>query len=533
MERKTKIAAAVTGAVLLVFLIVLAGDFLLEEQILIFLIPFVPVGSLLAARYVVARFRKRPVTLERRIRRLLYACSLFNCLVIAAYLYCTWPRAYDRADAIEDIDSFVKTLEDVHPNLYDLVPKEEFADSVRTVKRGLLPRVGEHDLYAGLSRLGALVRDGHTGSGFSYLIRRGNLLLRGIFPYAVRVDNDRVYVTGNYSYRDRIPAGSEIVRINGLTNAEFVSGVSAMLSYESLSFRNALVANPMIIAAWNDFKGYVIEYRTAGSTEVRTLTARGGLYARVQYLSGITALGKPYEFRMVTDSIAYIGFYRFDDPERFKVFLRESFTSLRAGGISHLVIDVRENGGGNSYLGDELMQYISRKPFRMFDRVLVKVSDEVLSWHPDRIDSTKRKAGTAYDEILPLSPLEENPLRFSGDCILLTGRNTFSSAAAFASAFRCFDAGVIVGEETGGITVCYGDLYDFTLPRTGLGFRVSWKKFSNACGVDNRRGVLPDYVVEESPLNGGRGVDTVLQFAIELAKTGGTRTAPAGSFRRM
>jgi hypothetical protein len=99
---------------------------------------------------------------------------------------------------------------------------------------------------------------------------------------------------------------------------------------------------------------------------------------------------QPYEFRGIVDSIGYIGFYECSDLERFKGFLKETFETVKNKRMSHLIIDVRRNGGGNSALGDELMQYISRKPFRTFDRVTVKVSNEILSWHPDWIDSTER-----------------------------------------------------------------------------------------------------------------------------------------------
>jgi hypothetical protein len=418
----------------------------------------------------------------------------------------------------------VKTLEDVHPNLYDRASRKDFTESVESLKRSLPGSLGENELFMDISRLGALVQDAHTGNGYSYFMRRGNLLLRRIFPYKIKVEDDRVYVTGNYSYKDDIPAGSEIIHINGLTSAEFIRQVSTLLSYETIPYRNTLIANPMFIAIWNDFKDYVIEYRLPASSDLQTIRTGGGLYARIQFMRSLTALRQPYEFSLAADSIGYIGFYQCNDLERFKGFLREAFATMKRKGISHLIIDIRKNGGGNSSLDDEFMQYISPGPFRIFDRVTVKVSEEILSWHPDWIDPDRRKAGTVYESPeLPLTPLRENPMRFAGDCILLTGRNTFSSAAAFASAFRCFDVGAIVGAETGGLTVCYGDVYDFSLPRTGFGFGVSWKKFANACGVDNRRGVIPDYAVEGGFSNERKGQDTVLQFALELAGKTGVR----------
>lgn len=47
---------------------------------------------------------------------------------------------------------------------------------------------------------------------------------------------------------------------------------------------------------------------------------------------------------------------------------------------------------------------------------------------------------------------------------------------------------------------------------------VSYKKFYNACGVDNRRGVIPDYIVENSFEDEQQGVDRVLEFTLELIK---------------
>lgn len=527
MQAKTKIVIAIAAFVFVLFMVTLRGNFLFEELIVLYLIPFVPVGSILIFSLLVARIRKRSVLLERRARRLLIACSTFHCLFVAVFLYCTWPRYYDRADAVEDIDYFVKTLEDVHPNLYDRVSRKVFTDSVENLKRCIPGSLGENELFLDISRLGALVQDGHTGNGYSYFMRRGNLLLRRIFPYKIKVEDDRIHVTGNYSYKDDIPAGSEIVRINGLTPREFINQMSALLSYETLPYRNSLIANPMFIAIWNDFKEYVVEYRLPQSSELRSITASGGIYARIQFIRSLTALRQPYEFRGLGENTGYIGFYQCSDLERFKGFLKETFETVKNKRMSHLIIDVRRNGGGNSALGDEFMQYISRKPFRAFDRVTIKVSEEILSLYPDWTDLSKRQPGSLYDiPEIPLTPLRENPLRFDGNCILLTSRHTFSSASDFASAFRCFDVGAIVGAETGGITVCYGDVYSFALPHSKFGFGVSYKRFTNACGVDDRRGVIPDYFIESSVSEEGKGEDTVLEFAVELARKTDVRHSP-------
>ncbi len=47
---------------------------------------------------------------------------------------------------------------------------------------------------------------------------------------------------------------------------------------------------------------------------------------------------------------------------------------------------------------------------------------------------------------------------------------------------------------------------------------VSYKKFYNACGIDNKRGVIPDYIVENSFDDDKKGIDKVLEFTIDLIK---------------
>jgi C-terminal processing protease CtpA/Prc len=99
---------------------------------------------------------------------------------------------------------------------------------------------------------------------------------------------------------------------------------------------------------------------------------------------------------------------------------------------------------------------------------------------------------------------------------LLIGGKTYSSATLFTSAFQCFHAGKIIGTETGGLTVCYGDVYTFLLPNTKYNMRVSYKKFFNAGGIDNGRGIIPDYVVGNSFEDDRRGIDRVMEYTVQL-----------------
>ena len=65
----------------------------------------------------------------------------------------------------------------------------------------------------------------------------------------------------------------------------------------------------------------------------------------------------------------------------------------------------------------------------------------------------------------------------------------------------------------------FGDQLDFTTPRAGIKLSVSYKKWYNACGVEDGRGVVPDHVVEVGTAL-EKGSDAVLEAALGLIAAG-------------
>ena len=85
---------------------------------------------------------------------------------------------------------------------------------------------------------------------------------------------------------------------------------------------------------------------------------------------------------------------------------------------------------------------------------------------------------------------------------------TFSSASDFSWAFKYFKVGTVIGEETGGMAVCFGDIITPKLPNSKLFYSISWKKFYNYGATDdNVHGTLPDYYIE---------AEKALDFTIDL-----------------
>lgn len=100
------------------------------------------------------------------------------------------------------------------------------------------------------------------------------------------------------------------------------------------------------------------------------------------------------------------------------------------------------------------------------------------------------------DLIKPIAPEDGH---YAGNVYLLTSGKTFSAAASFAWTFAECNIGTIIGEETGGMSVCYGDKLWYHLPVSDLECGISFKRFwyLNA-DEDDIHGAMPDIAVPAS-----------------------------------
>jgi C-terminal processing protease CtpA/Prc len=108
--------------------------------------------------------------------------------------------------------------------------------------------------------------------------------------------------------------------------------------------------------------------------------------------------------------------------------------------------------------------------------------------------------------------------RFKGKVFVLIGHRTVSDCTTFAQVIRFYKAGKLIGEETADPTVRGAEYISFKLPNSDLNFCVTTKKFILVGGKPDGRGVIPDYEVKQKPEDTAKGVDTVLQFTLDLIR---------------
>lgn len=207
-----------------------------------------------------------------------------------------------------------------------------------------------------------------------------------------------------------------------------------------------------------------------------------------------------YRFFVPKQGVGLIDFRAFANFERFQNFLKTTFSQIKIQGVQTLIIDLRNNGGGNSALGDALLEYITDQPYRQFSRYEVKVSNQARTWFLSQNGyvpwANGQEIGSVYKAEIPWHKPAPNPSRFFERLFVLISNDTFSSAVSFASTIKDLKLGTLVGQETGGNPTDFGDVCPFKMPNTQLEAWVSTTFWVRPGGFDNRHGVFPDINVD-------------------------------------
>ncbi len=431
-----------------------------------------------------------------------------------------------------DLSFLIKTIENVHPHPYHAISKERMGrlrDSVQGLfKDGMTAR----DAWPGLARIVAALDEGHSNfnhpASFVENMRSGG---EKLFPILVNeYDGEALYTRYNLSGDSSLATGDRILSVNGRPVKElvdyFTSFYGGLPVWRQLQVMNDFAGN---LAFHGILPPYRVVYRK-GDTQ-KEMVVDGLLFPEIIARVGeirkkmpATGSSSPYTFSRLENNTGYLNFRSMRDLDRFSVFLDSVFTEIKNNPVSGLIIDLRQNGGGNSALGEKLLSYITDKPYLMAAGTLWKVSEEYKAFirEQEKTNSVYASAGFQHylkfengkligsDKLKPRKPAG-NPLRYTGKTCFLIGPRTFSSANMLANAIKDFQLATLIGEPTGEPANDYGEMYWNKLPNTGFSFSTCSKQFVRANGdKDDPNPILPDITVKQDRAS---GKDDVLEYA--------------------
>lgn len=217
-----------------------------------------------------------------------------------------------------------------------------------------------------------------------------------------------------------------------------------------------------------------------------------------------------FQFARVEGDVAYVRLNTFNTDATADSFLArfDDIAACRA-----LVLDVRNNGGGNSGVGYRVLAAITGAPFSTSAWSTRDYRPAYRAW--GRAEGWYRGgAGT-------IQPNADH--RFDGPVAVLIGPHTYSAAEDFAVAFDVMERGALIGQATGGST---GQPLRFDLPGGGRA-QVCTKRDTYPDGAPFVGvGIRPDRVVVPTLEDVRLGRDPVLSAALEHVRNDRRTASP-------
>ena len=447
----------------------------------------------------------------------------------------------------EDLAHLYATLQRAHYDLYARVTKEaydrHFEATLASIDRPASPEA----VAALLGRFVAFGRVAHARIDASYDAFDRYVASGGrVFPLSVWIRGGRVFVVDDLSAHADIRRGEEIVALDREPIGAWLERAARHVAADTTYMAHALMERDLPVLLWLErgpAESFLVTTRdAAGRESERIVPARTAAQTRA------AAEGRPALLRlargervsrMLDRQTAYLRpgpFYDSDpgatdpyDVAAFRRFVDEAFRGFLEAGAQRLVIDLRDNPGGDSAFSDLMVAWFADRPFKFASSFRIRVSAEAVAANDRRLAAeppvgahVPRRFAAAYARASPgeiidfdLSSCDPRPgPRFEGRVYLLVNRRSYSNAVAVAALVQDHGFGQILGEETSDLATTYGAMETFTLPNTGLVVGFPKAFIVRPSGDLAPRGVVPDIAIETPVVEGVE--DPVLARALEL-----------------
>jgi C-terminal processing protease CtpA/Prc len=462
-------------------------------------------------------------------------------------------RVYSAAELKSDFEALYKGLQEAHYDLYVNTPRAEFdrlyAETLRSIDRPMTKTEAE----VAFERFVAHSHIAHARIDFPYKAYDAYAEKGGVvFPLVIRVGGPRVYVDENNSGVAGIARGDEIVALNGKPISYWIERTARNISADTPYMMGSLLEYGFASRLWLELGRVGAFDLQLRKPDGRTVTAHVPARTKAQIKAAKAARPKTAvidsearEARLLPGGIGYLHpgpFYNVTpgadmwDATAFKAFIDASFEKFIAAGVTDLIIDVRENPGGDNSFSDPMIAWFADRPFRFFSKFKVKASLQARASNRERLDAhtpgdtisaqyealyAKAKPGEVVEFDMPWARPREGR-RFTARVWLLIDRHSYSNTVTVAALVQDYNFGVILGEETSDMATTYGAMEQFKLPNTGILVGFPKAHIIRPNGEPKPRGVVPDIAIP-SPIVAGDKDQVLDQAMTQVLKARATK----------
>ncbi len=411
---------------------------------------------------------------------------------------------FTKIEYISDIDELANTLTETHPYPYDNISKEDFWKTVDNAKNKITEKTTLPEFIWYCSEIVANIGCSHTTLG-AFLQESKLIPAELLFPMELRWIDGKMYVSKPLVNEDKLKPGSEVISINGVNVKQLKEDIFKHISADGGKKRESKKKY------FNFFSPYYISYSLNFPKEYDIKLANKKSVVKLRQLKEYTFTweGKNGYSKTYCDDILCFEivenqnlavltmrsfFYEDEDLDNYRTLIDKKFKEIKEKGIHNLIIDVRGNGGGQSFNAAFLLRYLMPKPFTHF-----------VKGTPTRESSMN-----------PMNPFEN---AFSGTTYVLQDAGCGSSTGHFLSLVKYHKLATIIGEESGGTYLCNDGSRTLKLKNTGISCRIARVTFATtAKNLPKDRGIIPDQIVIQDIQDFVNNNDTVLNYALKLIK---------------
>jgi Peptidase family S41 len=472
------------------------------------------------------------------------------------------PRIISAEDARTDVALLRRGFETIHPGLYRYASKKEIDAAFAKLEEAASGPISELTLHGEIALMLAKIHCDHTKAEMSDALTKYRKANPTHLPFRFRLIEGRMIVISTDGQPSSPPIGSEILTVNGMTVPNLLIKLGKTVAYDGDTDQAiAVKLGDDSDLQGDDFNEYYpsffgfptewkIGWKAVGSASASQSTlkpinfenwikldAPDGNY-RNEFYKSVTwrIAGKVARLKIDT-------FVNYRNPVQPTAFLRGFFKTLKSEGIEHLILDLRNNGGGSEDVSIALGRYLFDKPFIWSKPIRYKavrfgdLPQYIDSWgdrdalfNPPLSLFEKTKDGW-YDRI-PVSEAPEDSDdestvehqvagadRFTGKLTVLSGPQNGSGGTRTIAQLKEKAGATIVGEESSGSAEgpTAGQIFLMTMPKSGIKVRIpnAWNRTNISSWVPNK-GVPVDQLVVPTLADFQAGRDR----AVEVARTG-------------
>jgi hypothetical protein len=436
-------------------------------------------------------------------------------LILLFIVYCgrTQTTRYDptqlySADALKADLRFVhENLEKKHPGLYRYITKPSLNQFFDSLDHVITRPMTAQAFFNLLTLLHEKIRNGHTmflpgDSAMTFFNRNGRFL-----PLMVHFANGKLSIVENYTADSTIQSGMEILSINGTSVSSIMEQLLVRQVRDGYNRTYPIwILNHYFPTYYSFTFGqpytYSLELKDSGGElhmkQVTALTKDSVRYFRQIRYSNRYPSAKDDQgivFQEEKEHNAAVLKIKTFDPDLLQSKYRQDykqvfdsiFTQINRHQIRNLILDLRDNQGGDFSPGRMLLSYLVRYPSRFL------------------LDGKEARI------------IQPRVTHFEGRLLVLINGGSFSVTAIVCACLQRDRRAFFIGEESGGNShAISGDPEELTLPRTKIKADISTVTYRIIAGANDGHGTIPDYPLIQSNEDILAGKDPLLSLALEL-----------------